>query len=121
MVFETMRISRILAIISSIVLTFIILIFYPHIYAAIIAGLPLFRFKNRQAMMIGFLIGIVANFAVLFALYSPEVIMNLANLLSYLSGLPSIVLLIFYPIIFSIVLGISATIFAEINRRIKRG
>lgn len=115
-----MKISDIIFIILSIIITALILYLYPEIYLAIVAGIPLFRFTQRYAFTIGFLVGIISNFLVLLILYPLSLILKLSNILSLLSGLPAIVLLVFYPILFSIVLALSATIASEIYRRTKR-
>jgi len=119
MEFKTMKKYYLMVFLSA-AIAILLIIYYPRIYAAIIAGIPLLFIRSRHAFILGFLLGILVNIAVFLLSYSIGLISKLADTISALTGLPSIVLLIFYPLLFSLVIGISAAIFSEIYFRIKK-
>lgn len=103
----------------SIALAFSVVIISPYAFFAAIASLPLIIFGKRNSLLAGLLIGLLVPLSLL-ALYPAADIVKLGGIISSISAIPYGAVLLLYPLIFALIMGISAVLWSEAYERFNR-
>ena len=104
------------AVLLSGALAYAIVILSPYALFAVIASLPLLIFRKRNGLIAGLAIGLFVPLSLL-ALYPAADIVKLGGIVSSISGLPYVAVLLLYPLVFALIMGISAVIWSEVYVR----
>lgn len=99
-----------LGIIVSAALAYLLIFSTAYALSAILVGIPLFLLEKRIAAVSGFAIGFLAPVS-LYLLYPMSAISQLSGIISQLTGLPSALLIIVYPLMYGIIAMLSALLF----------
>ncbi len=86
-------------------------------YAAIIVGVPLMFLEWRYSALSGFIIGLVVPFSILLS-YPISSVETLSGIVGQLTGMPSGLLIIIYPLMFGIITALSALLFTGIREAV---
>ncbi|MCI4434715.1 MAG: hypothetical protein GPW18_04465 [Euryarchaeota archaeon] len=102
-------------IIISIILTFSFVIFIPYAWTAIFAAIPLYKLRERNSAIAGFLIGF--STIVLYLFYPTNKLIELSGILGNATGLPGLLLILIYPLIYGIIMMLSSTLFSHLSKK----
>lgn len=108
-----MRVKNILPIIVALILAVLFLLLFPFIFTAIILGIPLSVIRPKFSFLTGLLIGFFTPL-VFYLQYPLSSVLELSGRLSEITGIPSIVMIILYPLIYGIIAGLSSLFFSLI-------
>lgn len=98
----------------AVILAFIVVFTVQPLYAAVIIGIPLMFLGRKYSGISGFVIGLAVPFSILLSYPISEVI-KLSGIVGQLTGMPGILILIIYPLMYGILGGISALFFTGIR------
>ncbi|QIW22918.1 hypothetical protein EWF20_01270 [Sulfolobus sp. S-194] len=113
-----MRVGNILSIIIATLLAVLFLVLFPFIFTAIILGIPLSAIRPKFSFLAGLLIGFFTPLA-LYLQYPLSSVLELSTRLSEIIGIPSILIIILYPLVYGILAGLSAFFFSIIISSLK--
>ncbi len=102
--------------ILSIVLSYIFIILFSTPITAIFASIPLYILKPKRAFVAGLIIGFFVPVTI-YAIYPLNLTVKLASILSPIVGMPGIVILFLYPLIYGILMALSASLWSGIYER----
>ncbi len=108
-----------MAAILSFALAFSIIIISPYAFFAAVASLPLIIFRKRNSLLAGLIIGFLVPLSLL-ASYPAADIAKLGGIISSISAIPYAAVLLLYPLIFALIMGISALLWSEAYERFNR-
>ena len=89
----------------------------PYAFAAVIASIPLAVLRKRSLYA-----GLVIGFAVplsLYAFYPLQDVSRLGAVISSISSMPYAAVLLLYPLVFALIMGLSALLWSEVYARLK--
>ncbi len=104
---------KIAALVLSIVIAYISLLYTSFAAMGIIVAFPLFVFKPLRSFIAGFAISFVSSLSI-YTLYPLSKVSQLAAILASISGIPSILVILLYPILFSLMTAFSGAMWSEI-------
>lgn len=110
---------KILALVLSIVIAYISLLYTSFAAMGIIVALPLFIFRPLRSFVAGFAISFVSSLSI-YIIYPLSKVSQLALILGSISGIPSILVILLYPILFSLLTAFSGVLWSEIIPAISR-
>lgn len=95
-------------------LSYIVVFTVQPIYVAIVVGIPLMFLSRKLSGIAGFLVGLIVPLTVLFS-YPISSVMQLSSIVGELTGMPSVLILVIYPLMYGIIAAISALLFTGIR------
>jgi len=110
---------KILALVLSIVIAYISLLYTSFAAMGIIVALPLFIFRPLRSFVAGFAISFVSSLSI-YIIYPLSKVSQLALILGSISGIPSILVILLYPILFSLLTAFSGVMWSEIIPEISK-
>ncbi len=90
----------------SIALAYAFNLLVPVIWVGVFAALPLLKIKKMYALVVGFLIGLLASMS-LYLLYPLPMVVKLSGVMSQLASIPSALVIVIFPLFYGIVMGLS--------------
>lgn len=106
-----------LGIIASLALAYVLSIFVPIVWIAVIAALPLLRIRKLFALVSGFAIGIMAPLS-LYLLYPLPMVPKLAGVISQIAGIPLFITIMGFPLFFGIIMGLGGLFWSGLAENI---
>ncbi len=91
---------------------------FPFAWTGIFAAIPLMFLKPKLSSISGFLIGFIAPLSI-YILYPIDDVIKLSSIIGSIVGLPTFVVFIIFPIIYGIIMSISAVFFSGLYERKK--
>lgn len=110
---------KILALVLSVFIAYISLLYTSFAAMGIIVALPLFILKPFRSFVAGFAISFVSSLSIYF-IYPLSKVSQLAAILGSISGIPSILVILLYPVLFSLITAFSGAMWSEIIPAISR-
>ena len=101
-------------IVVSIGLAYASLFTIQYAFGAILLGIPLMVLSRRYSGIAGFSIGIVSAFS-FYLMYPVPSVTKLAGIVSQIIGLPSVALLVLFPLMYGLIGAVSALLFTGIR------
>lgn len=101
----------------SAVLAFVVVFTVQPVYAAIVVGVPLMFLGRKYSGISGFVIGLIIPFSILLS-YPLSRIMQLSGIVGQLTGMPSTLILVVYPLMYGIIAALSALLFTGIREMV---
>lgn len=89
----------------AVVLAYVLNLFVPIIWIAIVASLPLLRIRKRYAVLSGFLIGLLVPLS-LYLMYPIPMVGELSGIMGQLAGLPPFLVVVVFPLFYGIIMGL---------------
>jgi len=111
--------NKIIYIALSIILAYIFIFMLPFAWSAIFAAIPLLLLKPKNSFIAGFLIGIIAPLSI-YVIYPINYVLKLSNILGNIVGFPAFIILIIFPLIYGIIMAISAAIWSGLYDKVKK-
>lgn len=111
--------KNILGIPISIVLAYLLIYFFPVAWTAIFAAIPLLKLKVKHAFISGFLIGLIVPIS-FYMLYPLDLLSKLAGIIGNIVGLNKILIVFIFPIMYAVIMALSAIVFSDIATRPKK-
>ena len=112
---------RYLGLLAAIVVAYALNFLLPVAWIAFLPALPLLVFSKKYALFFGFLIGLLVPLS-LYLVYPISLIGELSVVMGEITGIPSILAILIFPLFYAIIMGLSGlfwTGFAE-NRQISK-
>jgi hypothetical protein len=111
--------KKIIGIPISIILAYLFIYLLPFAWTAIFAAIPLLKLKVKHALISGFLIGFIAPVSY-YMLYPLDLVSKLAAIIGNIVGLNKIIIVFIFPIMYAVIMALSAMVFAGIANRPKK-
>lgn len=111
--------KKILGIPVSIVLAYLLIYFFPVAWTAAFAAIPLFGLKAKNAAITGFAVGLIVAVS-FYLLYPLAMVGRLAGILANIIGMDSLILVFIFPLMYAVIMALSATVFSGIAGRYKK-
>ncbi len=111
--------KKIIGIPISIILTYVLIYLFPFAWTAIFAAIPLLKLKVKHAFISGILIGLIVPVS-FYLLYPLNLISNLAGIIGNIVGLNKILIAFIFPIMYAVIMGLSAMVISDIANRPKK-
>jgi len=109
-----------LAIGSSVLLAYLMLEYTQYAWLGVVVALPLFVFRPLRSFISGLVIGLATSFS-LYLIYPVSKLATLSSIIGGVSGLPPLVAISLYPILFSLITALSSSLwsvmFSYLTRR----
>ncbi|PMP75468.1 MAG: hypothetical protein C0180_01225 [Aciduliprofundum sp.] len=99
----------------SIILAYLFLFFTPYPWTGIFAAIPLFKLTVKRAALAGFFIGF--STIIIYIIYPMAPLFKLSSILGTATGMPGIVLIIIYPLIYGLTMMLSALLFSDLTKK----
>ncbi len=107
------KLLSIVTVVSSLALSYVILIFAPLPYLAAVAALPLFALGWKRSLLMGFLIGFASSLS-LYLIYPLADVLKLSYILAGIVSLPQAVVLLAFPLFFGLIFAFSGMLWSEV-------
>lgn len=107
-------------IVLSIVLSYVVLLAIPYLWMAVPAALPFLALKDWKNSFVGFGIGSLSA-ASIYLFYPMGLVAKLSGILGSIAGVPPIVALSLFPLIYGLLFGLSALLWAGLDLEKLRG
>lgn len=104
-------------IVVSIALAYGSLFFITYAFGAILLGIPLMVLNKKYSGIAGFVIGIVSS-ASIYLMYPITSVSKLAGIVQQIIGLPSMLLIIVFPLMFGLIGAVSGLLFTGIRENL---
>lgn len=98
----------------SIALSYALVFTVPFAMGAIVAGIPLLFLGRKWSAVSGFLIGLMVPFSV-YLLYPLGSVSRLSGIIAQLIGMPALLIIVVFPLMYGIMTAISALIFTGVR------
>ncbi|MGC8497613.1 MAG: hypothetical protein ACP5NL_06435 [Thermoplasmata archaeon] len=103
----------------SIIIAYILVYLFSFAWTAIFAAIPLLKLKPKHAFISGFLIGLIVPVS-FYMLYPLGLVSELAGIIGNIVGLNKIIIVFVFPIMYAVIMALSATVFSGIATRPKK-
>jgi len=103
----------------SIIIAYLSLLYTPFAAMGIVVALPLFIFKPLRSFVAGLVIGLFSSLS-MYLIYPLSKVSQLASILGSISGIPSILVILLYPVLFSLMAAFSGAMWSEIASALGR-
>lgn len=111
--------NKFLFIALSIILAYLLIFLFPFAWTAIFASIPLLVLNAKKSAISGFAIGFIAPLSI-YLLYPLEKVFDLSSIIGSIVGLSPLLLLVIFPLMYGIIMAISAAIWSGIYVNLKK-
>ncbi|MEM0118176.1 MAG: hypothetical protein QXV32_06995 [Conexivisphaerales archaeon] len=111
--------QQVAALALSIVIAYLSLYYTSFAAMGIIAAIPLYLFRPLRSFIAGLIIGLVSSLS-LYSFYPLSKVSQLASILGNISGLPSILVILLYPLLFAMMTAFSGAMWSELVLEIRK-
>ncbi|MDG6933427.1 MAG: hypothetical protein JRN68_01890 [Nitrososphaerota archaeon] len=104
---------QLFAIPASVVIAYTAVILTSYAWLGVVVSLPLLFLRPWKSFMAGLLIGLVSSFS-MYVIYPASSLIAMSDVLGGVAGLPPILALSIYPVMFSLITAFSASMWSEL-------
>lgn len=105
---------------ASVAISYLLLIFLPLPYLAILAAVPLSVIGWKKSLPLGFLIGFVSALS-LYLIYPVPDVMKLSAIIAGIVSLPAVIITIAFPLFYGLIFAFSGMLWSEVAFNISSG
>lgn len=105
---------------ASVAVSYMILLFLPLPYLALVAAFPLIIMGTARSTLSGFAIGFVTAISI-YLLYPLRKVLELSSIIGGIVSLPSIIVLLIFPLFYGLIFAFSGMLWSEIGRKFHTG
>lgn len=110
---------QLFAIPTSVVLAYAAVILTSYAWLGVVVSLPLLFLRPWKSFLAGLLIGLLSSFS-MYVIYPASSLVAMSDVLGGIAGLPPILALSIYPVMFSLIAAFSASMWSEIYAKYGR-
>lgn len=107
---------------AAVALTYILVIpqeISPYIWTGAIAAICLMWINSKRAPLIGFAIGTMVLLST-YLFYPLGEVSRFSGILSSITSIPSVLLILIYPLIYGIIMGLGALFWSGLNKNLEK-
>jgi hypothetical protein len=112
-------IEQLSLVVMAIALAYLVMEITSYALFAIVAALPLFRFRKRTGFIAGLAIGFLVPVSTYLS-YPAADVEKLSSIISSIAGLPVAAVILIYPAVFALTMGFSALLFSGIYEEVRK-